>query len=109
MTRRHIDYPYPVETRRISSKLLFVYKIINRHTAPNLRNKFRFNYETECPYSFAVAGELSTPDDKTTLSHDFMAGDSRTVLQIFSVGIRLNVSLILSISPLNVTSATSTI
>ena len=40
-----------LETRRINSKSLLMYKIINGHTAPNLRNKFRFNYETECPYN----------------------------------------------------------
>ena len=40
-----------LETRRINSKLLFVNKIINGHTVPNLRNKFRFNYEMECPYN----------------------------------------------------------
>ena len=40
-----------LETRRINSKFLFVYEIINGHTAPNSRNKFRFDYETEYPYN----------------------------------------------------------
>ena len=40
-----------LETRRINSKLLCVYKIINGHTAPNLRNKFRFNYDFQIKIS----------------------------------------------------------
>ena len=39
----------PLEKRRNYSKLLLMYKIINGHTAPNLRNKFKFNYEMDCP------------------------------------------------------------
>ena len=71
---------------------------------------FKYSFTMFSKHSFAVADELSTPDDKTMFSHsDFTTGDSSTVLQIFSVGILLNVSLILSISRLNVTSATSTI
>ena len=46
-------------------------------------------------HSFAVADELSTPDDKTMFSHTaFTTGDSSTVLQIFSVGILRIVSLV---------------
>ena len=41
----------PLEKRRNNSKLLLMYKIINGHTAPNLRNKFKFNYEMDCPYN----------------------------------------------------------
>ena len=40
-----------LEKRRNNSKLLLMYKIINGHTAPNLRNKFKFNYEMDCPYN----------------------------------------------------------
>ena len=51
-----------LETRRINSKSLLMYKIINGHTAPNLRNKFRFNYETECPYNLRNSGtDLALP------------------------------------------------
>ena len=61
-------------------------------------------------HNFGVADELSTPDDKTMFSHnDFTTGDSSTVLQICSVGMLLNVFSILSISPLNINSANSTI
>ena len=51
------------ETRCINSKLLFVYKIINGHTALNLQNKFRFNYETECPYNLRnISTDLALQD-----------------------------------------------
>ena len=50
-----------LETKRINWKLLFAYKIINGHTAPNLRNKFRFNYETELPNLRNSSIDLALP------------------------------------------------
>ena len=28
-----------------------MYKLINDHAAPNLGSRFKFNFETECPYN----------------------------------------------------------
>ena len=45
-----------LESRRINSKLLLMYKFSNGHAAPNLGNEFNFNYETECPYNLRNSG-----------------------------------------------------
>lgn len=55
----------PLETRRKNLKLLFTYKIINGHTAPNLRNKIRFNYEMNYPYNLRNSDtDLALPKPK---------------------------------------------